>query len=115
MNCINKNNGLKAGYERYKGILKNMTLSRKQDDTELGRLMHDFHCRDAEEIYSEALAKRVYELKETQEGVDRMCREMDEIYREGEKAGVADWKDEFSKVRVKSPLRRRRMVDGSSS
>ena len=58
-----------------------------QDDTELGRLMHDFHCKDAEDMHSEILAKRVYELKETQEGVDFMCREMDEIYNEGEERG----------------------------
>lgn len=58
--------------------------SSRQDDTELGRLMHDFYCKDAEDIHSEILAKRVYELKETQEGVDTMCREMDQIYKEGE-------------------------------
>ena len=61
--------------------------SSRQDDTELGRLMKDFHCKNAEDIQSEVLAKRVYELKETQEGVDSMCREMDEIYNEGEKRG----------------------------
>lgn len=61
--------------------------SSRQDDTELGRLMKDFHCRDAKDIHSEILAKRVYELKETQEGVDHMCREMDEIYNEGAKRG----------------------------
>ena len=61
--------------------------SSRQDDTELGRLMKDFHCRDAADIHSEILAKRVYELKETQEGVDHMCREMDEIYNEGAKRG----------------------------
>ena len=58
--------------------------SSRQDDTELGCLMHDFYCKDAEDIHSEILAKRVYELKETQEGVDTMCREMDQIYKEGE-------------------------------
>ena len=61
--------------------------SRRQEDTELGRLMHDFHCRDAKDIHSEILARRVHELKETQEGVEFMCREMDEIYREGELRG----------------------------
>ena len=61
--------------------------SSRQDDTELGRLMKDFYCKNAEDIHSEVLAKRVYELKETQEGVDFMCREMDEIYNEGEKRG----------------------------
>ena len=61
--------------------------SSRQDDTELGRLMHDFYCKDASDIHSEILAKRVYELKETQEGVDIMCREMDQIYKEGAKFG----------------------------
>lgn len=44
-------------------------------------------CKDAEDIYSEVLARRVYELKEAQEGVDHICREMDEIYNEGAKLG----------------------------
>ena len=61
--------------------------SSRQDNTELGRLMHDLHCKNAEDMHSEVLAKRVYELKETQEGVDFMCREMDEIYNEGAKRG----------------------------
>ena len=64
--------------------------SSKQDDTELGRLMHDFYCKEAADIYSEILAKRVYELKETQEGVEIMCREMDQIYKEGAKIGKAE-------------------------
>lgn len=55
----------------------------EQDDTELGRLMHDFHCKDAKDMYSDILARRVYELKETQEGMDSMREEMDKIYQEG--------------------------------
>ena len=42
--------------------------SRNQDDTELGRLMHDLHCKKADEMHSPILAKRMYELKETQKG-----------------------------------------------
>ena len=61
--------------------------SARQEDTELGRLMHDFHCKDAKDIHSEILARRVHELKETQKGVNFMCREMDAIYREGEMRG----------------------------
>ena len=52
----------------------------KDEKTELGRLMHDFHCKDADEMYSKVLARRVRELKETEEGVRSMCQEMDEIY-----------------------------------
>ena len=40
-------------------------------------------------MHSKVLADRVRELKETQEGVDFMCREMDAIYNEGEKRGRA--------------------------
>ena len=54
-----------------------------QDDTEIGRLVHDLHCKKAEDMYSEVLARRVLELKETVEGENDMCREMDEIYNWG--------------------------------
>ena len=60
----------------------------QDETTELGRLMHDLQCRNAEEMYSEILAGRVRELKETPEGVDTMCREMDEIYNEGIEIGI---------------------------
>lgn len=62
--------------------------SKKQEDTELGKLMHDLHCKNADDMYSDILAERVRELKETQEGVDNMCREMDQIYNEGMAEGI---------------------------
>lgn len=61
--------------------------ARMKEDTDLGRLMHDFHCTKAEDMYSEVLADRVRVLKETQEGVEIMCKEMDKIYRAGEVMG----------------------------
>ena len=61
--------------------------SRKQDDTELGRLMHDLHCKKADEMHSPVLAKRVHELKETQKGVELMCHEMEKIYSAGMESG----------------------------
>ena len=62
--------------------------SKKQDDTELGRLMHDLHCKNAGDMYSKILADRVHELKETQKGVEFMCREMEQIYSEGIESGM---------------------------
>lgn len=53
--------------------------AKRQDDTELGRLMHDLHCKNAKDMYSKVLADRVYELKETHEGVEFMCHEMEQI------------------------------------
>ena len=61
--------------------------SKNQEDTELGRLMHDFHCKAPEEMYHSVLQKQVFQLKKTREGVNFMCREMDKIYRDGEKIG----------------------------
>ena len=61
--------------------------SRKQDDTELGRLMHDLHCKEADKMYSAILSARVHQLKETEEGVKTMCQELEEIYNESEQSG----------------------------
>ena len=61
--------------------------SKKQEDTELGRLMHDLHCKDAKDMYSDILSTRVYELKETEEGIKEMCRDIEEIYSEGIEKG----------------------------
>ena len=62
-------------------------------DTELGRLMRDFCCESAEDMSSELLANRVRELKETKEGWDHMCREMEILYNEGREDGAerAKW------------------------
>ena len=49
--------------------------------------MHDLHCKEADEMYSNILATRVHQLKETEEGVNQMCQELEEIYNEGEQFG----------------------------
>ena len=63
-----------------------------QDDTALGRLMHDLHCSDPHDMHSEILAQRVLELKETQKGVYIMCDKLNELIaeerNEGEKRGI---------------------------
>lgn len=58
-----------------------------QDDTDLGHLMHDLHCKKADDMYSSVLAERVRTLKETPGGVEHMCREMDKLYNEGVEFG----------------------------
>lgn len=68
--------------------------SRKQEDTELGRLMHDLHCKNADAMHSPVLAKRVHELKDTQKGVELMCHEMEKIYSEGMESGELKAKKE---------------------
>ena len=56
--------------------------------------MHDFHCKQASQMYSPVLAARVRELKETPEGGDSMCEEMEKIYSEGQAEGRAEGRAE---------------------
>ena len=53
-----------------------------RDDTPLGRLMHDFRCKDPSNMYYEKLATRVRYFKETKKGVDSMCKVMEDMRRE---------------------------------
>lgn len=71
--------------------------SGRQDDTELGRLMHDLHCKDADEIYSDILAKRVRELKEEAKGADIMSEKLEELYAEG--IGIGEERGELKKAK----------------
>ncbi len=58
----------------------------KEEDTPLGRLIHDFKCTDPDEMYYEVLAKRVRYYKEG-EGKKEMCEIWDKIRRDGEALG----------------------------
>ena len=52
----------------------------KRDDiTPLGRLMHDFACKDANDMNYAALAEKVRYFKEDEKGVDNMCKAMEEM------------------------------------
>ena len=53
--------------------------SSKDDGGELGRLMHDFRAKEVKEMQAGALADRVHELKETEKGVEHMCKEMEQL------------------------------------
>ena len=61
--------------------------SSKDDGSELGRLMHDFRAKEAKEMQAGALADRVHELKETEKGVEHMCKEMEALRLEGVEEG----------------------------
>ena len=75
--------------------------SKKQEDTELGRLMHDLHCKNAKDMHSDILSSRVYELKETEEGVKEMCKDMEEIYSEGMEKGRESGFEEGAEKKAK--------------
>ena len=62
------------------------------EDTPLGRLMHDFHCTQPEDMYYDVLAERVRYFKETEEGASAMCEAMEKLARDfaGELAKEAE-------------------------
>lgn len=50
--------------------------------TELGKLMHDFSCTDAGDMYYKILAERVRYFKEDAKGVEAMCKAMEDMRKE---------------------------------
>ena len=54
-----------------------------QDETALGRLMHDFHCTNADDMHYSVLAERVRYFKENEKGVTTMSEIWDEVREEG--------------------------------
>ena len=60
----------------------------RQENTPLGKLMHDFFCTNASDMHYEPLAKRVKFFKESKEGVEIMCKSMEELWNKGVQEGI---------------------------
>lgn len=60
-----------------------------QDDTPLGRLMHDMYCKNPDDMYSKRLADRVRFFKSSEHRVTKMCEIMEKIQNEGIARGIA--------------------------
>ena len=62
-----------------------------RDDSDIGKLMHDFNCTSADDMNFEILAEKPRYLKENPKGVSEMCKVMedlrDESYAEGRAEG----------------------------
>ena len=54
----------------------------KNASTELGKLMHDFFCTDADDMNFRELAEKVRFYKEDEKGVAEMCRVMEDMRNE---------------------------------
>ena len=57
-------------------------------DTPIGKLMHDFSCTDATDMYYGTLADRVRFFKESKEGIEIMCRAMEDMRNQTLKEGM---------------------------
>ncbi|NBI92068.1 nuclease [Lachnospiraceae bacterium] len=57
-------------------------------DSPIGKLMHDFSCTDAADMYYGTLADRVRFFKESKEGIEIMCRAMEDMRNQTLKEGA---------------------------
>lgn len=57
-------------------------------DTSIGKLMHDFSCTDAADMYYRILADRVRFFKESKEGIEIMCQAMEDMRNQTLKEGM---------------------------
>lgn len=48
-------------------------------DSELGKLLHDFNCTDADDMNFDLMAERTRYLKENEEGVREMCKILEDM------------------------------------
>lgn len=101
----------KAGRPVY--VIQNMNLTLNQpfddgthilyvngqyrDDSDLGRLMHDFNCSSADDMYFELLAEKTRYLKENPRGVREMCKAMEDLRNESYAEGREDGRESQAK------------------
>ena len=60
----------------------------KEDETPLGKLMHDLRCENHEDMYDEVLKERVRYFKQKEGGKKIMCDMMEKLEKRGEKRGI---------------------------
>ncbi|MCR4876433.1 MAG: Rpn family recombination-promoting nuclease/putative transposase [Clostridiales bacterium] len=61
-----------------------------RDDTEIGRLMHDFCCWNADDMQFELMRDITRYFKETEEGVEYMCKAFEETEKRGFERGMQE-------------------------
>lgn len=59
-------------------------------DSDLGKLMHDFNCPQADDMNFELMADRTRYLKENPKGVNEMCRIMEDMRKESLQEGIKE-------------------------
>jgi len=92
-------------------------------DSDIGKLMHDFHCTKAADMNFALLSDRTRYLKENQKGVGEMCKviedmrkeEREEGRQEGRLEGIREGRQEGireGRLEEKRTLARRMLADG---
>ena len=77
-----------------------------RDDSDIGKLMHDFNCSNADDMNYELIASKTRYLKENPEGVREMCKVMEDLRNEsyaegrmeGRMEGLTEGREEQAKA-----------------
>ena len=80
--------------------------NRIQDDTPLGRLMHDFCCKHPDDMHYKELAEKTRYFKENEKGVEQMGEVMEKLIAKREKEAVEKaskkWEAKAAKAEAKA-------------
>lgn len=68
-----------------------------RDDTDIGKLMHDFNCISPDEMHFELLAEKTRYLKENPKGVSEMCKVMEDLRNESYAEGRVEGREQQAK------------------
>ena len=81
-------------HEQFKDKLHIIYLNASlQDDTPLGKLMHDMLCSNPNDMYYEVLRKRVSYFKKQEGGKRTMCEALEELITEAKNEGRKEGED----------------------
>lgn len=75
--------------------------SHQDISTDIGKLIHDFVCKNAGEMLCEPMAEITKKFKETPEGVSTMCKAVEDYGKEKKQEGRLETKIEFIKKFIK--------------
>lgn len=59
-------------------------------DSDIGKLMHDFNCTDADDMNFKLMADRTRYLKENPKGVSEMCKVIEDMRKEEREEGIKE-------------------------
>ena len=73
-----------------------------RDDSDIGKLMHDFNCTSADDMNFEILAEKTRYLRGNPKGVSEMCKVMEDLRDESYAEGHAEGREEQAQMTAKN-------------
>lgn len=73
-----------------------------RDDSDIGKLMHDFNCNNADDMNFKIIADKTRYLKENPKGVREMCKVMEELREESYAEGRIEGRETQAKLTARN-------------